>query len=230
MLEMPRGAQVIYPKDLGADLHARRHRPGHPGVRDRRRIRRPVDDDAPLRRRHRRLRAARGLRQPGPQATCELPRRATCSSATTWSSPTATRASTAPDRSTGSSSTCPSRGRSSPTPRRVLRPGGMLVAYTPSITQAAQVREALRGTWIDARTIEVLHRGWHIEGQAVRPDHRMVAHTGVPHRRPLPRQGAGDAGRPARSNGSAGRSSRETARGATPGRSASRCVRSIRAR
>lgn len=60
----------------------------------------------------------------------------------------------------------------------VLRPGGVLVAYTPSITQATRIREALKGRWIDARTIEVLHRGWHIEGQAVRPDHRMVAHTG----------------------------------------------------
>ena len=60
----------------------------------------------------------------------------------------------------------------------VLRAGGILVAYTPSITQAAQTREALKGRWIDARTIEVLHRGWHIDGQAVRPDHRMVAHTG----------------------------------------------------
>ncbi len=59
----------------------------------------------------------------------------------------------------------------------VLQPGGLLLAYTPSITQAVQVREALKGKWIDARTIEVLHRGWHIEGQAVRPDHRMVAHT-----------------------------------------------------
>lgn len=59
----------------------------------------------------------------------------------------------------------------------VLRPGGVLVAYTPSITQAVQTREQLKGRWIDARTIEVLHRGWHIEGQAVRPDHRMVAHT-----------------------------------------------------
>lgn len=59
----------------------------------------------------------------------------------------------------------------------VLRPGGILVAYTPSITQAARTREALRGRWIDARTLEVLHRGWHIDGQAVRPDHRMVAHT-----------------------------------------------------
>jgi len=59
-----------------------------------------------------------------------------------------------------------------------LRPGGILVAYTPAITQATQARESLRGRWIEARTIEVLHRGWHIDGQAVRPDHRMVAHTG----------------------------------------------------
>jgi tRNA (adenine57-N1/adenine58-N1)-methyltransferase len=60
----------------------------------------------------------------------------------------------------------------------VLRPGGIVVAYTPAITQATQAREVLRGRWIEARTIEVLHRGWHIDGQAVRPDHRMVAHTG----------------------------------------------------
>jgi tRNA (adenine57-N1/adenine58-N1)-methyltransferase len=60
----------------------------------------------------------------------------------------------------------------------VLRPGGILLAYTPAITQAARTREALKGRWIDARTIEVLHRGWHVDGEAVRPDHRMVAHTG----------------------------------------------------
>ena len=65
-----------------------------------------------------------------------------------------------------------------PHAEHVLRAGGILVAYTPSIMQAAQARDVLRGLWIDARTIEVLHRGWHIEGQAVRPDHRMVAHTG----------------------------------------------------
>lgn len=60
----------------------------------------------------------------------------------------------------------------------VLRAGGILVAYTPSITQAAQTREALKGKWIEGRTVEVLHRGWHVDGPAVRPDHRMVAHTG----------------------------------------------------
>jgi tRNA (adenine57-N1/adenine58-N1)-methyltransferase catalytic subunit len=60
----------------------------------------------------------------------------------------------------------------------VLRGGGILVAYTPSITQAARTRAELKGRWIDARTLEVLHRTWHIDGQSVRPDHRMVAHTG----------------------------------------------------
>ena len=60
-----------------------------------------------------------------------------------------------------------------------LRAGGILVAYTPSITQAAQTREAMATrAWSGTRTLEVLHRGWHIEGAAVRPDHRMVAHTG----------------------------------------------------
>lgn len=59
-----------------------------------------------------------------------------------------------------------------------LRLGGVLVAYTPAITQAMQVRGALDERWTGQRTLEVLHRTWHIDGQAVRPDHRMVAHTG----------------------------------------------------
>lgn len=66
-----------------------------------------------------------------------------------------------------------------PHAQRVMKPGGILVAYTPSITQAAQTREAMANpSWTGTRTIEVLHRGWYIEGMAVRPDHRMVAHTG----------------------------------------------------
>lgn len=60
-----------------------------------------------------------------------------------------------------------------------LRSGGILVAYTPSIGQAVRLRETLaHGPFGMAETIEVLHRSWHIEGQSVRPDHRMVAHTG----------------------------------------------------
>ena len=60
-----------------------------------------------------------------------------------------------------------------------LRPGGIFIAYCPSITQVAQTREALASkSWNGTRSLEVLHRGWYVEGQAVRPDHRMVAHTG----------------------------------------------------
>ena len=59
-----------------------------------------------------------------------------------------------------------------------LRPGGIFLAYTPSITQAAKVRHGMQKGWADTRTLEVLHRTWHIEGESVRPDHRMVAHTG----------------------------------------------------
>jgi tRNA (adenine57-N1/adenine58-N1)-methyltransferase len=64
-----------------------------------------------------------------------------------------------------------------PHAEKALRKGGLLVAYTPSITQAVQVRQCFGNSWIEARTMEVLHRTWHIEGMAVRPDHRMVAHT-----------------------------------------------------
>ena len=60
-----------------------------------------------------------------------------------------------------------------------LRPGGILVAYLPTIGQVAQLRQALAVSAFGlARTIEVLERTWHVEGQSVRPDHRMVGHTG----------------------------------------------------
>ncbi len=60
-----------------------------------------------------------------------------------------------------------------------LRPGGILCAYLPSINQTAQLRTAMdRSGFGMSSTLEVLHRTWHIEDRAVRPDHRMVGHTG----------------------------------------------------
>jgi tRNA (adenine57-N1/adenine58-N1)-methyltransferase catalytic subunit len=60
-----------------------------------------------------------------------------------------------------------------------LHAGGILLSYLPSITQTAQLRAALETSrFAMAETLEVLHRGWHIDGLSVRPDHRMVAHTG----------------------------------------------------
>jgi tRNA (adenine57-N1/adenine58-N1)-methyltransferase len=60
-----------------------------------------------------------------------------------------------------------------------LVPGGIICAYLPSINQTAEFRGALeqRGFGF-AETFEILRRTWHIEGRSVRPDHRMVAHTG----------------------------------------------------
>ena len=73
-----------------------------------------------------------------------------------------------------------------PEPWRVLdhvtaamRPGGIICAYLPTINQTAQFRTALEeGPFGMAETLEVLHRTWHIEARSVRPDHRMVGHTG----------------------------------------------------
>ncbi len=60
-----------------------------------------------------------------------------------------------------------------------LHPGGILLAYLPTIGQVARLREELSESAFGmVETLEVLHRTWHIDGQSVRPDHRMVAHTG----------------------------------------------------
>jgi tRNA (adenine57-N1/adenine58-N1)-methyltransferase catalytic subunit len=69
-----------------------------------------------------------------------------------------------------------------------LRSGGIIVAYLPTINQTARFRRSLtHHGFALAETVEVLNRGWHIEGMSVRPDHRMVAHTGfLTHARLLP--------------------------------------------
>ena len=73
----------------------------------------------------------------------------------------------------------PEPWRVAPHCRHALRPGGIFVAYLPTILQVATLRATLDELGFGlAETIEVLQRGWHIEGQSVRPDHRMVAHTG----------------------------------------------------
>jgi tRNA (adenine57-N1/adenine58-N1)-methyltransferase len=60
-----------------------------------------------------------------------------------------------------------------------LRPGGILLAYLPTILQVGRLREELANAPFGmVESLEVLQRTWHVEGQSVRPDHRMVAHTG----------------------------------------------------
>jgi len=62
---------------------------------------------------------------------------------------------------------------------KALRPGGILLSYLPTIGQVARLHEELAASRFGmAETVEILQRGWHVDGQSVRPDHRMVAHTG----------------------------------------------------
>lgn len=63
---------------------------------------------------------------------------------------------------------------------RALAPGGVLVCYVATATQLSRVAEGIRATeeFTDPESSETMIRGWHVEGLAVRPDHRMVAHTG----------------------------------------------------
>jgi tRNA (adenine57-N1/adenine58-N1)-methyltransferase len=62
----------------------------------------------------------------------------------------------------------------------VLIPGGVLAVYVATVTQLSRVVEAVRasGRFTNPESQEVLIRPWHVEGLAVRPEHRMIGHTG----------------------------------------------------
>jgi tRNA (adenine57-N1/adenine58-N1)-methyltransferase len=62
---------------------------------------------------------------------------------------------------------------------RALVPGGVFIGYVATTPQLSELVEALRerGGFTEPRAWESLVRDWHAEGLAVRPDHRMIAHT-----------------------------------------------------
>ncbi|HEY2775454.1 MAG TPA: class I SAM-dependent methyltransferase [Candidatus Binatia bacterium] len=60
-----------------------------------------------------------------------------------------------------------------------LRDGGILVAFSPTVMQVRATHDrAAQCAFTLAETFEVLERRWHIDAVSMRPDHRMVAHTG----------------------------------------------------
>lgn len=58
--------------------------------------------------------------------------------------------------------------------------GGLICCYVATTTQLSRVVEELRahGGFFEPAAWETLARGWHVDGLAVRPDHRMIGHTG----------------------------------------------------
>jgi tRNA (adenine57-N1/adenine58-N1)-methyltransferase len=66
-----------------------------------------------------------------------------------------------------------------PVALEALRPGAVLIAYVPTVLQVKQFVDHARSSGFAAlQTIETLLRSWHVKGLSVRPDHRMIGHTG----------------------------------------------------
>jgi tRNA (adenine57-N1/adenine58-N1)-methyltransferase len=63
---------------------------------------------------------------------------------------------------------------------KALAPGGVLICYVATVTQLSRVAEEIRSSelYAEPEAFESLVRGWHLQGLAVRPEHRMGGHTG----------------------------------------------------
>ncbi len=63
---------------------------------------------------------------------------------------------------------------------KVLRPGGVFISYVATTTQLSNIAEALRSqpSFTEPQSLETILRPWHHDGLAVRPEHRMIGHTG----------------------------------------------------
>jgi tRNA (adenine57-N1/adenine58-N1)-methyltransferase catalytic subunit len=175
VLKMPRGAQVIYPKDLGAILLAADIAPGQ------RVLEAGVGSGALS---LATLRA--GASVVGYELREDFAARAQANVAAQLGSDTPYRVEVR-DIYEGIDERDLDRVLLDlPEPWRVLehlpgalRTGGILVSYLPTINQTATLREWLAsGPFALCETVEILRRTWHIEERSVRPDHRMVAHTG----------------------------------------------------
>jgi len=175
VLKMPRGAQVIYPKDLGAILIAADIAPGQ------RVLEAGVGSGALS---MTVLRA--GASVVGYELREDFADRARANVAATLG-PDAPYRIEIRDVTEGIEDTGLDRILlDMPEPHKVvaaaaaaLRPGGILLAYLPTINQTALLRQTLDDAPFGlAETQEIMRRTWHVEARSVRPDHRMVGHTG----------------------------------------------------
>ena len=67
-----------------------------------------------------------------------------------------------------------------PHAREVVRPGGVLVGYLPTVLQVKELVDALHADpgFACVEVMENMLRFWHVKDRSIRPEHRMVAHTG----------------------------------------------------
>jgi tRNA (adenine57-N1/adenine58-N1)-methyltransferase len=177
VLKMPRGAQVIYPKDLGAILIAADIGPGQ------RVLEAGVGSGALS------MTALRaGAAVVGYELREDFAERARANVAATLG-PDAPYRVEIRDVTQGIDERELDRVLlDMPEPHKVvaaagaaLRPGGILLAYLPTINQTALLRQALDDPGAPfglAETQEIMRRTWHVAARSVRPDHRMVGHTG----------------------------------------------------
>jgi tRNA (adenine57-N1/adenine58-N1)-methyltransferase catalytic subunit len=175
VVKMPRGAQVIYPKDLGAILLAADVGPGM-------RVLEAGVGSGALSMAMLRM----GVQVIGYEIRADFARTAS-GNVTEWIGRDASYELSVRDVYEGIEDKDLDRVvLDLPEPWRVLehaenalRPGGVLLAYLPTINQVSTLRAAMsRSRFAIAETSELLRRTWHVEERSVRPDHRMVAHTG----------------------------------------------------
>ena len=74
----------------------------------------------------------------------------------------------------------PEPWQAAPAVKEALRPGGIVFAHCPNVSQVQRFFDCLRelGGFGMLEAFEVLQRGWTVRGRSMRPSHRMVAHTG----------------------------------------------------
>lgn len=181
VLEMPRGAQVVYPKDLGAIIVAADVFPGarvlEAGTGSGSLTMALVRATGPegrvvsyeLREDFARVAARNIARYLGETRSLVLRRRDLADGVLPDDAPV--------DRMVLD---LPEPWRMVPQAEDALVPGGIFLSYLPTVPQVMQTAETLRaaGTFGLIETVEILLRPWNVDGRSVRPAHRMVAHTG----------------------------------------------------
>ncbi len=185
VMSMPRGAAIVYPKDAAQILAEADIFPGavvvEAGVGSGALslwLLRAIGEDGRLRL----VRAPRGLRRGRARQRRDLPAAPCRRTGTSWSATSSRSCRLRRPRhpSTVSCWTCSRPWECIDVVADALTPGGVVLCYVATATQLSRVAEYVRGTGLftEPDASETMVRGWHVEGLAVRPDHRMVAHTG----------------------------------------------------